>query len=67
MYRYQVHILQNPEFLFSKLMKLIVKLGQYGLIHCDFNEFNIILNSRDQPRLIDFPQMVSTSHSDAQK
>ena len=43
-------------------MNMIVHLGNYGLIHSDLNEFNLILNSKDKVTLIDFPQMVSTSH-----
>lgn len=51
-------------------MNLIVKLAQYGLIHADFNEFNILIKELDdgkiEPILIDFPQMVSTSHPNAE-
>ena len=46
-------------------MDLLVRLASHGLLHCDFNEFNIIINDEDKPTLIDFPQMVSTSHPDA--
>ena len=51
--------------LYSVLMDLIVQLASFGLIHCDFNEFNILLDSKDRPTIIDFPQMVSTSHANA--
>ena len=51
--------------LYSVLMDLIVRLASCGLIHCDFNEFNILLDSKDRPTVIDFPQMVSTSHPNA--
>ena len=37
-----------------------------GLIHGDFNEFNILIQDNDEPILIDFPQMVSTSHRNAE-
>ena len=47
-------------------MELIVRLSSYGLIHCDFNEFNLMLNDKDQVTVIDFPQMVSISHPNAQ-
>jgi RIO kinase 2 len=56
----------NPGKLYSQLMELIVKLAQYGLIHGDFNEFNILIKSDGSPILIDFPQMVSTSHINAE-
>ncbi len=47
-------------------MDLIVKLANHGLIHSDFNEFNLMINSKCEPILIDFPQMVSTSHKNAE-
>ena len=47
-------------------MDLIVRLACSGLIHGDFNEFNLLLTSEDEPILIDFPQMVSTSHVNAE-
>ena len=36
--------------------------GAAGLIHGDFNEFNLLLNDRRKLTLIDFPQMVSVAH-----
>ncbi|XP_064474326.1 serine/threonine-protein kinase RIO2-like isoform X2 [Ornithodoros turicata] len=62
----QVHEVANPPELYDRLMNLIVQLGNCGLIHGDFNEFNIMLDENDQPTLIDFPQMVSTSHPNAE-
>lgn len=55
-------------------MDLIVRLARAGLIHGDFNEFNILLRENDpdsdepepEPILIDFPQMVSTDHENAE-
>jgi RIO kinase 2 len=47
-------------------MDLIVRLARYGLIHGDFNEFNILVTEAGSPVLIDFPQMVSTSHANAE-
>ncbi|CAO3683567.1 unnamed protein product [Rhizopus stolonifer] len=62
----QIDHVGNPGKLYSELMALIVKLAQYGLIHGDFNEFNILIKSDGSPILIDFPQMVSTSHINAE-
>ncbi|KAJ3414181.1 Serine/threonine-protein kinase RIO2 [Chytridiales sp. JEL 0842] len=62
----QVHDVENPGKLYSKLMDLIVRLACSGLIHGDFNEFNLMLTDADEPILIDFPQMVSTSHRNAE-
>jgi RIO kinase 2 len=62
----QIEEVGNPGKLYSELMSMIVKLAQYGLIHGDFNEFNILIKSDGSPVLIDFPQMVSTSHMNAE-
>lgn len=53
--------------LYLDLMAFIVKLACHGLIHCDFNEFNIIIRENDQGFVvIDFPQCVSIEHVDAE-
>lgn len=68
------HMKKYPAYkkLYSDLMNFIVKLANHGLIHCDFNEFNIII--RDDAKengyefdfvVIDFPQCVSIEHVDA--
>ncbi len=57
---YQVDTIDEPGRLYSKLMNLIVRLAQHGLIHGDFNEFNIMITNNGQPVVIDFPQMVPT-------
>ncbi|XP_026326042.1 serine/threonine-protein kinase RIO2 [Hyposmocoma kahamanoa] len=56
----------NPEALYEELMDLIVRLGNCGVIHGDFNEFNIMIDDAGHPIVIDFPQMVSTSHPNAE-
>ncbi|XP_071879219.1 RIO kinase 2 isoform X2 [Bombus fervidus] len=61
-----VYRLDDVESLYDELMNLIVKLGNHGVIHGDFNEFNIMITNSGKPILIDFPQMVSTEHVDAQ-
>lgn len=62
----QVHDLEDPAQLYDQLMDLVVRLGNCGLIHGDFNEFNLMLDDHDKPTLIDFPQMMSTSHPNAE-
>ncbi|NXV47955.1 RIOK2 kinase, partial [Uria aalge] len=62
----QVRQLEDPASVYSELMDLIVKLANHGLIHGDFNEFNLILDNDDHVTMIDFPQMVSTSHANAE-
>lgn len=70
------HMRSHTNFrkLYSDLMKFIVKLGDHGLIHCDFNEFNIIIRSPETAKgmeydfvVIDFPQCVSIEHADARE
>ncbi|KAJ2949369.1 hypothetical protein O0L34_g15282 [Tuta absoluta] len=56
----------DPGALYDDLMNLIVRLGNCGVIHGDFNEFNIMIDNDGKPILIDFPQMVSTEHPNAE-
>jgi RIO kinase 2 len=46
-------------------MQLIVRLASQGLIHGDYNEFNILVYEDGRPVLIDFPQMISIDHPNA--
>ena len=72
--RRQISDVSDPGALYSELMDLIVRLARSGLIHGDFNEFNILIREGDPSRgeskpvpiLIDFPQMVSTDHENAE-
>jgi len=63
----QIKELKNPGKVYADLMNLLIRLAQYGLIHCDFNEFNLLINEKEEITLIDFPQMVSSSHPDAER
>uniref|UniRef100_A0A914PMR2 non-specific serine/threonine protein kinase n=1 Tax=Panagrolaimus davidi TaxID=227884 RepID=A0A914PMR2_9BILA len=60
-----VDLLPNVGEMYDKLMALIVRLARYGVIHSDFNEFNIIITHDGEPIMIDFPQMVSIDHENA--
>lgn len=84
----QISKVPNPAALYSELMDMIIELARFGLIHGDFNEFNILIkeeedistkgkgkaNNADEfesapkliPVLIDFPQMVSIDHVNAE-
>ncbi|XP_025848632.1 serine/threonine-protein kinase RIO2 isoform X1 [Vulpes vulpes] len=62
----QIHHVEDPASVYDEAMELIVKLANHGLIHGDFNEFNLILDKDDHITMIDFPQMVSTSHHNAE-
>ncbi|KAJ7961846.1 Serine/threonine protein kinase [Quillaja saponaria] len=62
----QVKQLSNLEMVFETIIGLVVRLAEHGLIHCDFNEFNIMIDDDEKVTMIDFPQMVSVSHRNAQ-
>ncbi|KIK71070.1 hypothetical protein GYMLUDRAFT_148507 [Collybiopsis luxurians FD-317 M1] len=63
----QIADIPSPGKLYSSLMDLIVRFARAGLIHGDFNEFNILIRRETgEPVVIDFPQMVSTSHENAE-
>lgn len=65
--RRQISDVPSPGKLYSDLMDLIVRFAHAGLIHGDFNEFNILIKRESgDPVVIDFPQMVSTSHENAE-
>ena len=40
--------LQRPGDAYEIIMELIVRLGSHGLIHCDCNEFNLILKEDEE-------------------
>jgi RIO kinase 2 len=70
----QISAVGDPASLYAELLSLIVRLAQHGLIHGDFNEFNILIEEKEKadgqvdliPTVIDFPQMVSISHANAE-
>ncbi|EFW98716.1 serine/threonine-protein kinase rio2 [Grosmannia clavigera kw1407] len=85
----QVSSVPDPAGLYAELIGLILRLASHGLIHGDFNEFNILIqeqkvekdvaggesggsNGTDDeevilvPVLIDFPQMLSMEHKNAE-
>ena len=57
----------EKEKAFNQLIGMILKLANCGLVHGDFNEFNILLTQQQKIYLIDFPQMISTNHQDAKE
>ncbi|KAK6499762.1 Serine kinase [Arthrobotrys musiformis] len=64
----QVTSIADPPKLYADLMALILRFASQGLIHGDFNEFNILVNEEtQQPVVIDFPQMVSIDHANAKE
>lgn len=72
----QISEVGDPAGLYANLIDIILRLARHGLIHGDFNEFNILIREeppedeteapRVTPVLIDFPQMVSMEHENAE-
>ncbi|KAL5362377.1 Rio2, N-terminal-domain-containing protein [Aspergillus floccosus] len=82
----QISKVPRPAQLYEELMDMIMRLARFGLIHGDFNEFNILIKEVEDPNakgkgredeeddeniqlipvLIDFPQMVSIDHVNAE-
>ena len=60
-----VRVVRDVEALYSVLMELIERFAKYGLIHGDFNEFNLMVDEEANVTVIDFPQMVSIDHRNA--
>lgn len=62
----QVRKLTHPKRVWQQIMAIMERLAQCGLVHCDFNEFNLLIDEEEKVTLIDFPQMVSISHPNAE-
>ncbi|OTB08175.1 hypothetical protein M426DRAFT_317279 [Hypoxylon sp. CI-4A] len=87
----QISEVPDPAALYAELISMILRLAQHGLIHGDFNEFNILIKEEREspessaqtteategneeqkekytvtPIIIDFPQMVSMDHQNAE-
>eukprot|EP00746_Dinoflagellata_sp_MGD_P164455 gnl/MRDRNA2_/MRDRNA2_93087_c0_seq1.p1 gnl/MRDRNA2_/MRDRNA2_93087_c0~~gnl/MRDRNA2_/MRDRNA2_93087_c0_seq1.p1 ORF type:complete len:511 (+),score=137.95 gnl/MRDRNA2_/MRDRNA2_93087_c0_seq1:76-1608(+) len=63
---YHVKHFNNVEKVVERLMRLIVRLARAGIIHGDYNEFNLMIDKEDSITVIDFPQVVYTSHPNAE-
>lgn len=61
----QVRDLQDPAGAFDQMVEILCSMTRVGLVHCDFNEFNMLICEDGRLIAIDFPQMVSTSHANA--
>lgn len=58
----KVKTIKDKPYVYTQAMEMIKSLTKHGLIHCDYNEFNLMLDDNEKLYVIDFPQMVSTSH-----
>jgi RIO kinase 2 len=61
----QVRSLAHPAPVWAQALGIMSRLARHGLVHCDFNEFNLLVDEGEALTLIDFPQMVSTRHANA--
>eukprot|EP00904_Undaria_pinnatifida_P010092 jgi/Undpi1/6212/HiC_scaffold_20.g08696.m1 len=67
MYQLRSGEMRHPDVVYRQCVEMIVRLARHGLIHCDFNEFNMLVDEEEKLTLIDFPQMVSTRHANAEE
>jgi len=51
----QVSVIPHPRKVYQELMDLIIKIAEYGLVHGDFNEFNLMIDDEEKITMIDFP------------
>lgn len=51
----QVKEMKNPAKVYEDLLNVVIRLAEYGLIHGDFNEFNLMINDEEEVTIIDFP------------
>ncbi|EER15023.1 Serine/threonine-protein kinase RIO2, putative [Perkinsus marinus ATCC 50983] len=76
----QIRKLEKPEILLERCMSLLLSIAQSGVIHGDFNEFNLLIrtvrvNPLDESSevedyevyVIDFPQVLSVENPDAKR
>lgn len=65
--------LPDPARVYALLMDFALRLANQGLVHCDFNEFNIMIQEYDPENpqrevvVFDFPQCVSIDHPNAKE
>lgn len=45
----------NPEQVYHRLIELIIQFAEHGLVHGDFNEFNLMIADNEDITVIDFP------------
>ena len=45
----------NNKVVYQKMIDLVVRLAQHGLVHGDFNEFNMMIDDEENLTMIDFP------------
>lgn len=46
----QIQSVPDPAGLYAELIDVILRLASFGLIHGDFNEFNILIKENEAPK-----------------
>lgn len=60
--------ISNPKrVLFNIIKNVTIAYNKAQIIHADLSEYNILLNSSESIRIIDWPQYISTSHPRAEE
>ena len=45
----------HPHKVYEALLDQLIRLAEYGLVHGDFNEFNLLISDEEEITIIDFP------------
>jgi RIO kinase 2 len=64
---YQINRMPRAQVVLERLMRLLIRLGRSGIVHSDFNEFNLLIGPNQEVTLIDFPQIVHVNHPNAKE
>jgi len=64
---YNIRDMPRPQSVLEKLFRLLIRLGRAGIVHGDFNEFNLLIGKDLAVTLIDFPQIIHLTHPNAEE
>lgn len=64
---YSIRDMPRAKVVLERLMRLLIRLGRAGIVHGDFNEFNLLIGAEQKVTLIDFPQIVHLNHPNARE
>jgi RIO kinase 2 len=60
-----IHELEDPKITLQKILHDIRTAYKYNMINSDLSEYNVLLDSKNNIWIIDWPQVVSRSHPNA--
>jgi len=64
---YTIKDMPRAKMVLERLMRLLIRLARAGIVHSDFNEFNLLIGAEQKITLIDFPQVVHLNHPNARE